>query len=81
MKNLVSYENNMDTVCVEATFADGTIIVIDCTALENELEVNTVQQSELDWLIYNEPHTYVNLILSGDMGAYLKGTAIYTFLE
>ena len=37
----------MDTVCVETTFADGTIIVIDCTALENELEVNTVQQSEL----------------------------------
>ena len=25
------------------------------------------------WLIYNEPHTYVNLILSGEIENYLKG--------
>ena len=42
MKNLVRCEYNMDTVCVEATFTDGTSIAIDCTAVENELEVNTI---------------------------------------
>ena len=77
MKNLVHCEYNMDTVCVEANFADGTTIAIDCTAVENQLEVNTVQQSELDWLIYNEPRTYVNLILSGSMATYLKEKAIH----
>ena len=68
MKNLVRCEYNMDSVCVEATFADGTTIAIDCIAVENELEVNNIQQSELDWLIYNEPLTYVNLFfIYGDI--------------
>ena len=81
MKNIVSCEYNMDTLCVEAVFSDGTIIAIDCTAVENELEVNTVQQSELDWLIYNEPHTYVNLVLLGDIGDYIKGKPEHILLD
>lgn len=72
MKNIVSCKYSIDTVCVEAIFSDGSKIVIDCTTVENELEVNTFQQSELDWLIYNEPHTYVNLILSNEVIKYLQ---------
>jgi hypothetical protein len=61
----------MDTGCVETKYDDGSIIAINCTAIENQITNNMYQRSELDWLIYNEPQTYVNLILSGEIEAYL----------
>ena len=81
MKHIVSCEYNMDTVCVEAIFSDGTKIAIDCTALESELEVNSIQQAELDWLIYNESHTYVNLVLTGTIEEYLSLPPIHTLQD
>lgn len=45
----------MDTACVELCFADGSMISIDCTVVENEVADNMYQRSELDWLIYNAP--------------------------
>lgn len=64
MKKVISCEFNMDTGCVETKFMDGSMIAINCTAVENLIAENMYQRSELDWLIYNEPHTYFNLILS-----------------
>ena len=40
----------MDTACVELKFADGSIISIDCTAVENEIADNMYQRSTLDYL-------------------------------
>lgn len=74
MKKIVSCEFNMDTGCVEAKFTDGSMISINCTAVENQLAENMYQRSELDWLIYNEPHTYMNLIISNKIETYIKGT-------
>ena len=73
MKRIVSCEFNMDTGCVEVKYNDGSMIAINCTAVENQIADNMYQRSELDWLIYNEPHTYVNLVLSGEIEAYLRG--------
>ncbi len=56
MGKLFSCEFNMDTVCVELKFADGSMISIDCTAVEDEVAKNMYQRSELDYLmIYNDP--------------------------
>ena len=63
---------NMDTACVELKMADGTMISIDCTAVENEVADNMYQRSELDYLIYNDPVGYADLILNGDPETYLK---------
>ena len=71
MKKLISCEFNMDTACVESTFTDGTMISIDCTAVENEVADNMYQRSELDYLIYNDPLAYADLILNGDPEKYL----------
>ena len=73
MKKLISCEFNFDTVCVELKFSDGSMIAIDTIDVENEIADNMYQRSELDWLIYNEPHTYVNLVLSGEIDSYLRG--------
>ena len=73
MKRVVSCEFNMDTGCVEAMYDDSSMVTINCTAVENQIAVNMYQRAELDWLIYNDPHTYVNLVLSGEIEAYLRG--------
>ena len=62
----------MDTACGELRLTDGTLISIDCTAVENEIADNMYQRSELDWLIYNDPAAYADLILNGDPETYLK---------
>ena len=73
MDKIISCEFNIDTACVEVKYQDGSMISIDCTRVENEVARNMYEASELDWLIYNEPHTYVNLVFSGKIEAYLKG--------
>ena len=72
MEHLISCEFNIDTACVELKFADSSIISIDCTAVENEISSNMYQRSELDYLIFNDPVAYADLILNGTPEVYLK---------
>ncbi len=81
MKQLLSCEFNMDTACVELRFADGTMISIDCAAVENEVADNMYERSELDYLIYNAPLEYADLILNGDPVKYLKTVTEYIPLD
>ena len=78
---ILSCAFNMDTVCVELKFDDGTMIAIDTIAVENEVADNMYQQSELDYLIYNDPVAYADLILNGDPEIYLKTVTEYKPLD
>ena len=78
---MTSCEFNMDTNCVELKFADGSMISIDTIAVENEVADNMYEQSELDYLIYNDPVSYAGLILNGDPKAYLKNVTEYKPLD
>ena len=62
---------NMDTGCVEL-LRDGRMISIDCTGVEDALDVTMAQRAELDYLIYNDPLAYAELVLNGDPKEYLK---------
>lgn len=75
MRRILSYEFNLDTACVELCLEDGTLLSIDCTAVENEVANSMYQRSELDWLIYNDPLAYAELILDGDIANYLKSVS------
>ena len=66
---------NMDTGCVELLLRDGRKISIDCTGVEDALDVTMAQRSELDYLIYNDPLGYANLILDSEPEEYLKNAA------
>ena len=81
MDRLVSCEFNMDTACVELKFFDGSIIAIDTIAVEKEVADNMYQRSELDYLIYNVPVGYADLILNGDSETYLKIVTEYKSLD
>lgn len=57
------------------------MISIDTIAVENEVADNMYQRSELHYLIYNDPLAYADLILNGDLEAYLKAVTEYSPLE
>ena len=72
MRKILSCEFNPDTACVEMYMEDGTMLSIDGVAVENEVANSMYQRSELDWLVYNNPLAYAELILNGDPELYLK---------
>lgn len=81
MEKLISCAFNMDTACVELRFSDGSICSFDTIAVENEIARNMYERSELDYLIYNDPLAYADLILNGDPEVYLKTVTEYKPLE
>ena len=81
MKKPISCAFNMDTACVELRFTDGSFCSIDCTAVENEVADNRFQRSELDYLICNDPLAYADLVLNGDVEAYLNAVTEYQTYE
>ena len=81
MKKLILCEFNMETACVELKFTDGSMIAIDTIAVENELADNMYQRSELDWLIYNKPLEYAQLVLDGDLEQYVQGTPEHRLID
>ena len=72
---------NMDAGCVELLLRDGRKISIDCTGVEDALDVTMAQRSELESLIYNDPLAYADLILNGEPEEYLKNVAEIHGLE
>ena len=81
INNIISCEFNIDTACVEVKLIDGSMVSIDCDAVENEYTNNMYEASGLDFLIYNEPMSYVRLLLSGKMEEYLLNNTDYTPLS
>lgn len=81
MDKLISCEFNIDTTCEELKFVDGTMISIDCTAVEDEVAKNMYQRSELDYLADNDPVGYADLILNGDLEEYLRNVTDYSPLD
>ncbi len=71
----VSCMFNIDTACVETLFADGTRLSIYTPGVDASLDITMKQQAEVDWLIYNDPVTYVNLVLSNELERYVKAVS------
>ena len=72
MKFLLSCEFNIDTACVELRYSDGSTLAIYCDAVEDEYAKTIRQRSALDYLVYNAPLEYAELVLCGDVEGYLK---------
>ena len=81
MRKILSCAFNLDTACVELRLDDGTLLSIDCTAVEKEVANSMYQRSELDWLIYNDSLAYAELILNGEPELYLKAVTKKTPLD
>ena len=71
MKQITSYGFDIDTACVELRFSDGSMIAIDTVAVENKFAETWLDRRELDYLIYNDPLGYADLVLNDDVKKYL----------
>ena len=81
MNRLLSCKFNIDSGCVELKYSDGTMISINCTAVENEVADTISQCAELDWLIYNKPLEYADLVLNGGFEKYISGVCDHSKTE
>ena len=75
MGKLISCKYHEDSQTMELRYTDGTLIDIDCMAVEDEVARNMYERSELDYLLYNNPVGSADLILNGDVVEYLRNTA------
>ena len=81
MNKLLFCEYNMDSTCVELKYADGSMIAVDTNAVDREFSDNMYHCSELDWLIYNKPLEYAQLVLGGDLEGYLQGAPEHRLMD
>ena len=72
MDKLVSCKFNIDTACVDLRYADEEVLSIDCIAVEDEFGYSPHARAELDWLIYNNPLSYVQMLLDDKLEDYIK---------
>lgn len=81
MKTVSFARYDMDSGYVYGKLSDGNIILINCTAYEQAHADNMYERSELDYLIFNDPAGYVELVLEGNPETYLKAVAKYRIIE
>ena len=78
---LISCTYHEDSQTVELLYTDGTLIDIDCMAVEDEAARNMYERAELDYLLTHDPVGYANLILNGDVEANLRNVTDYRPLD
>ena len=71
----------MDSGCVYAWTENCNLILIDCDAVEKAFADNMYQRSELDYLIYNDPQSYAELVWNESPEEYLRVVTDYTKLS
>lgn len=81
MRKLISCKHHEDSQTVELLYMGGTLIDIDCMAVEDEVARNMYERSELDYLLYNDPVGYADLVLNGDVEDYLRRVTDYRPLD
>ena len=72
MRKLIHCEFSIDTARVELKYSDGSMLAIDCDAVEDEYAKTIRQRSALDYLVYNAPLEYAELVLCGDVEQFLR---------
>ena len=77
MRRIISCQFNIDTACVDVEYEDGFVLSIYTPTVEDAVAHTMQHRSELDWLIYNDPLAYADLILNGNVEAYLNAVTEY----
>ncbi len=81
MDRIIFANFDMDSGCVYAWTEDCNMILIDCDAVEKTFTNNMYQRSELDYLIYNDPKGYAELVWNESPKEYLGIVTDYTRLS
>ena len=69
--NAIEIDNHGQKLVVEVAQLTGDNVA-RCIAIEDEYGNTPAQRAELDWLLYNKPLEYAQLVLSGEIEHYLS---------
>lgn len=72
MRKLISCEFNIDTACVEMRYAGGGAISIYTSGVDDSIDTPLPMRTEMDWLIYNTPLKYSQMVLDDSLESYLR---------
>ncbi len=72
-----SFDYNIDTGRLDMEDVFGNQYWIDVYAVEDEYADNMYHRSSLDYLLYNEPVKYVNLLLEDKLKEYIHKHPVY----
>ena len=75
LRKLISCEFNIDTACVELRYADGEVLSIYTPGVEDSFDTTLPMRTEMDWLIYNAPLEYAQMVLDRTLEQYLREAA------
>lgn len=81
MDHIVFAQFDIDSGYVYAWTEDCNLILVDCDAVEKAYADNMYERSALDYLIYNDPKSYVELVCESFPDLYLKTSTDYTRLS
>jgi len=81
MDNILVSRFDVDSGFVYAWTEDCNLILVDCDAVEKAYADNMYERSALDYLIYNDPKAYVELVCESFPDLYLKTSTDYTRLS
>lgn len=81
MERIVFAKFDMDSGYIYAWTENCNLILIDCDAVEKAFADNMYQRSELDYLIYNDPKSYAELVWNESPEEYLRIVTDYTRLS
>ena len=81
MDRIIFAQFDMDSGCVYAWAEHCNLILIDCDAVEKAFAKDMYQRSELDYLIYNDPKGYAELVWNESPVEYLRIVTDYTRLS
>lgn len=68
---------NLDSGKLEMEDVDGVLYSVDVNKVEYEYADNMYERSALDYLLYNKPVEYMNLLLEGELQNYIKAHPVY----
>jgi len=72
MNAITSAVHDDDYNIVKVFFDKGATVLIYCGWVEDALNTTVASRSELNWLIDNDPATYAQLVLTGEIQKYLS---------
>lgn len=81
MDNIVVAQFDIDSGYVYARTEECNLILVDCDAVQKAYTDNMYERSALDYLIYNDPKAYVELVWESFPDLYLKTSTDYTHLS
>ena len=77
LRRVLTVPSELQSTVISRLKIMGGMNIAEHIVVENEIADNMYQRSELDYLIYNAPLEYADLILNGDPETYLKTVTEY----